>query len=177
MKIGKRWLIVLIVGLLIGISTLNISYGQDFSIWENKWFKLTYTTKGYCELVENHIPFPSSDKLTAYLETGVLNVSENILEAYLHYYIDDAWTSVVTPLSYRIGNELDFICSSEFVGDPTGGFTARIKGKMVGGSLKSATFKTLWGYSYDTEGLEHCFHQATMSGKLVDVLKVPDELK
>ena len=174
MKNNKGWLIGLIGVLLIGVSTLNIAYAQDLSDWQDKWFKLTYRTTGYCQ--DGDDLDSSRAKSTVYLKTNEWDGSA--LAATLHYYDYTArgWTSIDTPLSFMIGNDSDFVCSLEYQDDQkTVSFAARIKGIKIDGDLKVGAFATLSGLSlsYDAEGPVDCVHQLTMIGTLIKESKVP----
>jgi hypothetical protein len=47
MKIGKVWLVSLMVGIFLGCLTFSTAHAQDMAIWTGKWFKLTTKYSGY----------------------------------------------------------------------------------------------------------------------------------
>ncbi len=83
------------------------------------------------------------------------------------------WVTDSLTLHIIGGTPTDFLCWSQVNGDFTGGFAARIQGKENGGILKSATFKTLGGYYFETTSGTLVAGKMSISGTLVPESKVP----
>jgi len=153
MKSQKGWLTGLKVALLIIFLAFGTAHSQNLSGWVGKWFKLTYSSKGY-ETFNNptHIPKSQSGKATLYLKVtawNTTNQSDPFLEC-MEYDQDEEGNIYQNNISlhYLGGTDLDFLVLCHVVSEQRIGFTARITGKESQGALKSATFKTLGGYAY-----------------------------
>ena len=184
MKSQKAWLIGITVAFLITFVSIGVAHSQDLSGWVGTWFKLTSTSKGYETSNEpNHIPQALSDKSTAYLKItawNTANQSDKYLSCSVYDQNEDGNTnqSSIT-LHYLGGADLDFLVLCHIASEQNVGFIGRITGKQSTGILKSATFKTLGGYSYarssdpilnprsaEAEGL-------TITGTLIAESKLP----
>lgn len=184
MKSPKVWLIGLKVAFLITCFSFGTAHCQDLSGWVGTWFKLTYTYKGYDTFNDpSHIPEAQSGKTTAYLKMTAWNTT-NQSDKFLSCseYDQDEEGSInqnSITLHYLGGTDLDFLVLCHIASEENIGFTARITGKESKGTLKSATFKTLGGYSYarssdpilnprnsKAEGL-------TITGSLISESKLP----
>jgi len=179
MKSRKVWLIGLEVAFLIICLTFGTAHSQDLSEWVGKWFKLTYSYKGYETLEEaNYIPETQSAKTTLYLKitawdttttppTPFLDCSEYDKEGNLYDNIH---------LLYLGGTDLDFLILCHIPGEESTGFIARIRGKESKGTLKSATFKTLGGYTHARSSINPRISMAeglTITGSLISESKLP----
>jgi hypothetical protein len=184
MKSKKVWLIGIKVAFLITFFSIGVAHSQDLSGWVGQWFKLTSTYKGYDTSNDaTHIPQTLTGKNTGYLKItawNTTNQSDKFLSC-TEYDQDEGGNtnqSGIT-LHYLGGTDLDFLVLCHIASEQNVGFTARITGKQSTGTLKSATFKTLGGYSYsrssdpilnprsgEAEGL-------TIAGSLISESKLP----
>ena len=154
MKSHRVWLVGLKVVFLIICFTFGTAHSQDLSGWVGKWFKLTYSFKGYETSISTaYIPKSQNDKATLYLKItawNIANQSDPSLECVVYDQDEEGavnQTNIV--LHYLGGTDLDFLVLCHIVSDQRIGFTARITGKESKGTLKSATFKTLGGYAWE----------------------------
>jgi len=154
MKSLKLWLIGLKVAILIICFTFNTAHSQDLSGWVGKWFKLTYSYKGYETYKDpTHIPQTQSGKATLYLRITAWDTtsqSDQFLRG--SEYDKDEEGNIYEnnfDLYYLGGTDLDFLILCHISAEERIGFTARITGKESMANLKSATFKTLGGYSWE----------------------------
>jgi len=161
-----------------GTSTEPVTAADDdMNLWTGRWFKVDMTADGYD---------PARSKLSGDRQTvaGYLKIWDwdpvnKILQSDLYLYDSqtDQWVVDVLPLYGVTGNALDFQCWSQVTGEVTYGFTARIRGEGSNGSLMSASFQTLGGYTIE-ENLESGAPQQlagwlTLTGALVDASEVP----
>jgi len=185
MKSGKVWLIGLKVAFLIICVTFGTAHSQDLSGWVGKWFKLTYSYKGY-ETYTNptHIPETQKFKETLYVKImawDTIDPSNPFLKC--SGYGEDEEGNVYQnnfDLRYLGGTDLDFLVLCHFVSEEQkhNEFTARISGKESKGTLKSATFKTLGGYRWEksSESFNPRDSEAeglTISGDLISESRLP----
>ena len=186
MKSGKVWLIGLKVAFLVICVTFGTAHSQDLSGWVGKWFKLTYSYKGY-ETYTNptHIPETQKFKETLYVKImawDTIDPSNPFLKC--SGYGEDEEENVYQnnfDLRYLGGTDLDFLILCHFVSEEQEhiGFTARISGKESSkGTLKSATFKTLGGYSWERSSdpfnpRDSQAEELTISGSLISESRLP----
>ena len=122
---------------------------QDMGIWAGKWFKVTMENKGFYTggSLNN-----DRGSLDLYLRIESWDPAKKVLQGSL--YEQDAqtgqWYSGPLPLNYISGSNVDFKFSTQVVGDLSYGFTGRIRGKEINGSLKDANLKTAGGYHLQT---------------------------
>ena len=184
MKSHKVWLIGITVAFLITSFSIGTAHSQDLSGWVGMWFKLTSSSKGYDTSNDpTHIPQTLTGKGTAYLKItawNTTNQSDKYLSCSEYDQDEDGNTNQSSiALHYLGGADLDFLVLCHIASEQNVGFTARITGKQSKGILKSATFKTLGGYSYsrssdpilnprsaEAEGL-------TITGSLISESKLP----
>jgi hypothetical protein len=153
MKSKKAWLIGITVAFLVTWFSFGTAHSQDLSGWVGTWFKLTSTSKGYDTSNEpDHIPQALSDKSTAYLKItawNTANQSDKYLSCSVYDQDEDGNPNQSSiSLHYVGGTDLDFLVLCHIASEQNVGFIGRITGKQSTGILKSATFKTLGGYSY-----------------------------
>ena len=184
MKSHTVWLIGIKVAFLIIFVFFATAHSQDLSGWVGQWFKLTSSSKGYDTSNDpTHIPQTLTGKNTGYLKItawNTTNQNDKYLSCSEYDQDEDGNTnqSSIT-LHYLGGADLDFLVLCHIAGEQNVGFIARITGKQSAGILKSATFKTLGGYSYsrssdpilnprsaEAEGL-------TITGSLISESKLP----
>jgi hypothetical protein len=184
MKSPKVWLIGITVASLITFYSIGIAHSQDLSGWVGTWFKLTSNSKGYDTSNDpTHTPETLTGKGTAYLKItawSTTNQSDKFLSCSVYDQDEDGNTNQSSiSLHYLGGSDLDFLVLCHIASEQNVGFIARITGKQSTGTLKSATFKTLGGYSYtrssdpilnprsaEAEGL-------TITGSLISESKLP----
>jgi len=193
MKASKISLVLLftVLGLSIMIGS---AYAQapDITIWQAKWFKGKAVNKGW-----NHVDgYPDEKKsytTNSYLRFGDLDVVNSVLPMTVCIYDSTIADWILMPLNiaYAATDSLHFLGHIQediagTVGTDTIGMTIRVVGSMRGGTLTSATFTTLGGYTkgnacqIDCAGFdlsEIGYRSLNVTGKLVDPLKVPDDLR
>jgi hypothetical protein len=158
MKIGKVWLNVLMVSVVLvcfGLSTVHAQEYPDLSRWKYQWFSITASASGWEIEKESTTILTSKESTKAFLKLGALDTDS--LEAFLWGpNLDETWVLVATgSCDYVRGNDLDFICElyGDGTGDGTSSFNAafqtfiRITGKLDTKTqlLKSATLKSSGG--------------------------------
>jgi len=179
MKIRKVWLVGLMVGIFIGCLIVNIAHAQDMAIWTGKWFKLTTKYSGYYTN-ESGVISPHKETEVGYLK--ILNVDKtNKVVNFLSYgYEDDEWQGESGEWRYTGGNSLDFLCYYfECEGEDRYcfGFTGRIKGKMKGGILTSATITSLGGFEWNIWNIYGTGAAGvTVTGSLIPESKLPPDI-
>ncbi len=171
MKIGKVWLVSLMVGIFLGCLTFSTAHAQDMAIWTGKWFKLTTKYSGYSGAI-------SSYKETEVNYLKILNVDEtNKVINFLNYFYEEyEWQIESVDFHYFGGSSLDFLCYYfECEGEDRYcfGFTGRIQGKMKKGILTSATIKSLGGFEWDVYGGAA---GVTVTGSLIPESKLPPDI-
>ena len=154
MKSGKVWLIGLSVALLIICFTFGTAHSQDLSGWVDKWFKLTFSSKGYETFQNvNNVPGTESNKVVVYLKVtawDTTNPSDPLLRCSAYNQEDGNVVEGIVELHYLGGLDLDFLCLGVLVdNEEHGQFNARIAGKESEGILKSAKFKTMGGFYWE----------------------------
>ncbi len=152
MKSYRIWLVSFGAALLIVCSAFSAAYSQDLSGWVGQWFKLTYSYKGY-ETVSDpaHTPQSQTGKTTSYVKItswNTANQSDKFLTCAQYEQDEEGVINENITLHFLGGTDLDFLVLCHIVSEENIGFTARITGKESAGTLKSATAKTLGGYSY-----------------------------
>ena len=147
------------LGITCGIIlfTFSTAHSQDLSSWVGQWFKLTDSYKGYETASDpSHVPQSQTGKTAFYLNiTGwnTTNQSDKFLTC--SEYEQDEEGAILQnniTLHYLGGTDLDFLVLCHIVSEENIGFTARITGKESVGAWKSATVKTIGGYSYARSG-------------------------
>jgi hypothetical protein len=91
------------------------------------------------------------------------------------------WEVFVDDLNVRViaGTDLDFLCVTTLqMDDPPQffGFAARVTGKLTKGDLKSGTFKSLGGFSWEQlldQNPEYFAAGISINGSLADPSKLP----
>jgi hypothetical protein len=141
----------------------------DMQNWVGRWFKINVQNKGFYTSQSGL----SSDRqsIPGYLKIWAWDPTNKVFQGDLYQY--DAqlnqWVSDPLVLYYISGGDLDFMASSQVVGDLTYGFTARIQGTEANGVLVEATFRTLGGYhlQWDNQQGKHWAGWLVVTGKMV----------
>ena len=183
MKISKLCLGGFLFFVLLAFFAAGMANAQfpDLSQWEGKWFKLTLKT------TENVY---SGDKIeienisnVLYLGITKFNSPTELIGVVWEQTDTPAWEPFDIKIKVIGGTDLDFLCTymeTEDILSPTNpsffGFAARITGKLSKGVLKSATLKTLGGFTWEqhpSPDLEYIASGLSMSGSLIDPSKLP----
>jgi hypothetical protein len=184
MKIRKLWLNGLLVLVLFGFFMVNLAQAQlpDLKEWEGKWFKLTVKTTGL--FFDGSKLKTGNDNSTNYLYINGFNSTLGRLTVQVWEQNDQGgWGVFVDDLSLKIiaGTDLDFLFVTMFESnDPLEpmffGFAARITGRKTQGVLKSATLKSLGGFSWEQLldlNPEYFAAGVSINGSLIDPSKLP----
>jgi len=150
----------------------------DPGVWVGKWFKVT--------IAFNRLRISSTGVRTdrqrgaAYGKIESWNPSGGQLVATFHFYAPDSqsWFARSADLTVFAGSDLDlFVLGTSATKLQEFGFTARLQGKQKGGALKSASLRSLGGYSWEIDDVpgsdERWIGSFGLSGKLIDESKVP----
>ena len=182
MKIGKVCLGGFLVLAFLSVFAVGVANAQfpDLSQWEGKWFKLSQKT------TEN--VYNGTSIVTQKINSVIyLNIKQFIPPAELAGVVwqqnqAGAWEQA-DEISLKVigGTDLDFLCaymkSDDSLTNPQFfAFSARVTGKLSKGVLKSATFKTLGGSSWEQNlslNSEYFISGFSISGSLVDSSKLP----
>jgi len=180
MKIGKMWLTVLMVSVVLVCFGLSTGHAQDLSSWENTWFSITASASGW-EIEAGSTTISTAPKVSI---KGFLNLGDlagGALEADLWAQnLEGEWKLLATSsCDYVAGSGLDVICElNGFFQQPlSGDFDTfiRIQGKLNTKTfvLKSATLKSSGGLvdgHLDEEFLgTRTVGGVTLSGKWLDL--------
>lgn len=183
-KNSKIWLSGFLVLALLGCFTVNGAHAQspNLSGWVGKWFKLTVKTTGVFFDFEDSKLQTGNDNSTNYLYMKKFNSSELIVKVW-QQNDSGGWEVFVDDLSVKVvaGTDLDFLCVSTLeINNPSNpqffGFAARITGRLTKGELKSATFKSLGGFSWEQLldlNPEFFASGVSINGSLIDSSKLP----
>ncbi len=182
MKIGKLCLGGFLVLVFLGLFAIGMANAQfpDLSQWEGTWFKLSQKT------TEN--VYNGTNIVTQKINSVIyLNIKQFIPPAELAGVVwqqndAGAWVPAMA-ISIKVigGTDLDFLCafmqSDDSLTNPQFfAFSARVTGKLSKGVLKSATFKTLGGSSWEQNlslNSEFFVSGFSISGNLIDPSKLP----
>jgi len=176
MKIGRAWLSVLVAGLLFGCLTLRTAYTQDFANWNGKWFKLSIKHSGYY-VGQSGGTSPYNETEVRYLKIWNVDEANKIMNVSVYTYDDSHWSGNSATLNYLGGDDQDFLWYFSDDSGSTGngfGFTARVQGKTKGGTLTSATLKSLAGFEWDAN--KGRAGGITIAGSLISESKLPPDL-
>jgi len=184
MKIGKLCLGSFLSLVVLGCFAVGMANAQfpDLSQWEGKWFKLTVKTT---ENVYNGASI-QTEKINSviYLNITKFNSSAELTAVVWEQNEEGAgaWEKQ-GEIKIKVigGTDLDFLCtymqSDDSLTNPQYfGFSARVTGKLSKGVLKSATFKSLGGFSWEQNlslNSEYFASGFSISGSLVDSSKLP----
>lgn len=183
MKMLKSGWSGFLVVVLLGFLTVNTADAQfpNLSGWAGKWFKLTVKTTG--ALYDGSKIQTSNDTSTNYLYLKRFNYPSELIVTLWQQNDAGGWEVLVDELSVRVvgGTDLDFLCVATLEIDiPSNsrffGFAARVTGKLTKGELKSATFKSLGGFSWEQLldlDPEYFASGISVNGSLVDPTKLP----
>ena len=182
MRIGKFCLGGFLVLVFLGLFAVGMANAQfpDLTQWEGRWFKLSMKTT---ENAFNGVSI-ETEKINSVI---YLNIRQFIPPAALVGVVweqSDAGAWVPTmEITIKVvgGTDLDFLCafmqSDDSLTNPQFfAFSARVTGKLSKGVLKSATFKTLGGSSWEQNlslNSEYFVSGFSISGNLIDVSKLP----
>ena len=189
MKIGKLCLGGFLVLVLLGYFTIGMANAQfpDLTQWEGKWFKLSMKTT---ENVYNGASI-GTEKINSVIYFGItefipLNLTDPIspaLKCEVWQQNDVGAWEQGDEIKIKVigGTDLDFLCAyTQFDDSQTNpmffGFSARVTGKLSKGVLKSATFKTLGGVSWEQNlslNSEYFVSGFSLSGNFIDPTKLP----
>lgn len=182
MKIGKLCLGGFLVLVLLGFFTIGMANAQfpNLSQWEGKWFKLSMKTT---ENVYNGTSI-GTEKINSVIYLGITKFNSPAELVGVVWQQNDAGTwEEAGEIKIKVigGTELDFLCtymqSDDSLTNPHYfGFSARVTGKLSKGVLKSATFKTLGGFSWEQNlslNSEYFVSGFSMSGNFIDPTKLP----
>jgi hypothetical protein len=172
-----------LVVVLLSLFTVNTAHAQfpNLSGWAGKWFKLSVKTTGV--LFDGSKIQTANDNSTIYLYLKRFNFPSELIVKLWQQNDAGGWEVLVDDLSVRVvgGTDLDFLCVATLEMDNSSnsrffGFAARVTGKLTKGELKSATLKSLGGFSWeqilDLEP-EYSASGISVNGSLVDPTKVP----
>jgi hypothetical protein len=192
MKIGKVWLIALMVVSLI-IFALNLAYAQDMSIWVGKWLQIkSWKVEGNCDekggMKKDYGPITQGYMKFKSWNGGSFQVDEHLfLEG--GGWVKNTYDLYCIPGDKLrgLGSELDLLAwaqdSHYGIGDgvATIQLSARIQGKKKSGLLNSATYKTLgevyiW-FGNEVVDYDICAGKITVIANLVAEGKVPIEIR
>ena len=185
MKVCKIGLSGFLVLALLGCFTVNVAHAQspNLSGWVGKWFKLTVKTTGLFFDFENSKLKTDHDNSTNYLYMKKLNSASELIVKVWQQNDDGEWEVFVDDLSVKViaGTDLDFLCVTTLqLDNPSNpqffGFAARVTGKLTKGELKSATFKSLGGFSWEQlldQNPEYFASGISINGTLTDPSKLP----
>ena len=142
---------------------------SDMHIWVGRWFKINVQNKGFYTAQSGL----SSDRqsIPGYLKIWAWDPNNKVFQGDIYQYDSQLsqWVTDPLVLHYISGGDLDFMASSQVVGDLTYGFTARIQGTEANGVLVEATFRTLGGYhmQWDAQQGKHWAGWLVVTGKMV----------
>jgi len=182
MKIRKLWLSGFLVLVLFGFFMVNMAQAQlpNLSMWEGKWFKLTVKTTGV--FFDGSKLKTGNDNSTNYLYITKFNLPSELIVKVWEQNDQGGWEVFIDNLSVRIitGTDLDFLFVTTLESnDPSEsmflGFAARITGRLTKGVLKSATLKSLGGFScgQELDISEYFASGVSINGSLIDPSKLP----
>jgi hypothetical protein len=183
MKIVKLGFGGFLVIVLLGFSTVAIANAQfpGLTQWEGKWFKLSIKTT---ENIYNGVKI-ETDIITSVIYLGItkFNPPAELIGVVWQQYEEDpgSWEQAEINMKVVGGTDLDFLCaymqSVDSLDNPYYfGFSARVTGKLSKGVLKSATLKTLGGFSWEQNfslNSEYFASGFSISGNLIDPSKLP----
>jgi hypothetical protein len=177
MKIGKVWLVGLLVGVFIGFFAYGTAHTQDLTIWEGKWFKITQKNTGV-SFYESEMRSHTSTTI-AYLKITEWDSINKQLKGVNYDVVEGGYEESEMSLDIIAGTNLDFLCWVYFDRgeDGFGGAIFRIQGKMVKEELKSGTLKLIGGFDWEREGEEYKASGISLTGKLIPESKVPPEIR
>jgi hypothetical protein len=148
----------------------------DMSQWVGQWFKVKTKIKGNT-FNENNSTF-SEDKGS---ENGYIYIwewNQDTQELQFDYYVNNngQWYSDSAALHFFAGTDTTFMFWYDKVDDKSEtAFNGMIEGKMKGGILKSAIFKTLGGFYTEIRDNNNTYSNGTqtINGNLIEESKVP----
>ena len=151
MKIGKVWLTVLMVSVVVVCFGLSTGHAQNLNRWENTWFSITASASGW--EIEGSPETILTSKGSAKGFLNFVELEDKSLAAHLYTQnLSGAWAPFAEgACSYEAGSDLDVICvlAGELQAPLSGGFDTfiRITGKLDTKTqlLKSATLKSSGG--------------------------------
>ena len=185
MKIAKICLGGFLVLVLLGFFTVGMANAQfpDLTQWEGKWFKLTMKTT---ETVYNGVEIKTQNiNSVFYLGITKFNPPGELTGVVWEQNDAGEWKQgFEVKIKVIGGTDLDFLCTymeTEDIISLTNpqffGFSARVTGKLSKGVLKSATFKTVGGFSWEQNfnplNSEYLVSGISISGSLMDPSKLP----
>ncbi|HSB07232.1 MAG TPA: hypothetical protein VLK23_18795 [Thermodesulfobacteriota bacterium] len=185
MKIRKLWLSGFLVLVLFGFFMVDMAQAQlpNLIMWEGKWFKLTVKTTGL--FFDGSKLKTGNDNSTNYLRIKEFHPPAELTVQVWEQNDQGGWVVFVDNLSLKIiaGTDLDFlfVTTLEINDDPQNpaffGFAARITGRLTKEVLKSATLKSLGGFSWeqilDLNPKEYFAAGVAINGSLIDSTKLP----
>jgi hypothetical protein len=182
MKMRKILLKSLIVFGFLSCFFIETTYAQvpDLNIWVGKCFKLNYKI--------SNLNFDGSkmkrenENFVGYLLISQWDADNKKLWGPLYSYDGEIgqWTFTYISLNILAGTDLNFLLwyVSPLMPDTDFfiGFSAQITGRMSKGELKSASFKSLGGFSWEVEedsDPEYWAGGISIKGSLIDESKLP----
>ena len=181
MKIGKVCLGGFLALAFWGFFAVGMANAQfpDLTQWEGKWFKLSMKTT---ETVYNGATIETKKINSAlYLNITEFDPPQELTAEVWQQNEAGAWEQSEIRIMVVGGTDLDFLCAyTQLTGSQTNplyfGFSARVTGKLSKEVLKSATFKTLGGFSWEQNfslNSEYFVSGFSISGSLIDPSKLP----
>jgi len=183
MKIRQLWLSGFLVLVLFGFFMANMAHAQlpNYGIWEGRWFKLAVKTTGL--FFDGSKLKTGNDNSTNYLYIKEYNSPSELIVKVWEQNDQGGWVVFVDDLRLKIigGTNLDFLFvtmleSNEPLNPQFFGFAARITGKLTKEVLKSATLKSLGGFSWEQSldlDPEYFASGISINGSLIDPSKLP----
>lgn len=179
-KIGMSGFFVLALLVCLTVNGAN-AQSPNLSGWVGKWFKLTVKTTGVFFDFENSKLKTGNDNSTNYLYIKQFNPPSELTVKVWQQNDGGGWEVFVDDLNVRViaGTDLDFLCVTTLqMDDPPQffGFAARVTGKLTKGDLKSGTFKSLGGFSWEQlldQNPEYFAAGISINGSLADPSKLP----
>lgn len=150
----------------------------DPGVWVGRWFKVTIALNRQ-HLTSSGVR-PDRQRGTAYGKVESWNATDGTFATTFHFYAPDSRTWFVRSVDVAVfaGSDLDlFVTATSATSLQEIAFTGRLQGKQKGGVLKSASFRSLGGYSWEIDDVpgsnERWIGAFSLGGKMVDESKVP----
>ncbi|MBM4339395.1 MAG: hypothetical protein FJ110_07605 [Deltaproteobacteria bacterium] len=156
---------VLMLGFLLTSAHAQV---PDLSVWNGTWHRLNVRETGsnYDGARMNR------DNQNSVIYLQIHDQIGPILNATLYLREDLNWVPVPIEMNFIGGAPLDFIFHVEFqstdaIGTLFIGFAGQLSGRMVGGILRSTSFKSLGGYVWEQEAVESWARGLSITGNLI----------
>jgi len=171
-RIGWSGLAVLVMAVTFFLSPAHAQV-PDLSLWEGTWHRLN--------LRETELEFDGSKMVRSNLNSTLfLNINNQngaILNATIWVQEGGSWMSIPIPINIIGGTSLDFLCyvelkMTDIFGTTFLGFTAQVTGRMTGGVLRSASMKSLGGYSWEIGPGDALAGSVSINGSLMNAAPI-----